>query len=45
MVTFGINTDGTWTLVMDDLESEVSGGKCGTADTGGVNRIYRMSDL
>jgi hypothetical protein len=35
-VRFGINTDDSWTLVLDDLDSEVSGGKCETADTGGV---------
>jgi hypothetical protein len=35
-ITFGINADDTWILVMDDLESEVAGGKRETAGTGGV---------
>ena len=36
--TSGMVTDGSETFRLDNLESEVDGGACGAADTGGVGK-------
>ena len=38
-VRSGLNADNYWTLVLDDMKSEVLGRTCGTADTDGVSYI------